>query len=193
MWKYLVMGIEIIIGGFIGIIIVTTIYFLGKKYWDRIGRYIKTRANKARGITPSEPTICDKLGNVKIYSDLYAKMEDLKYDFLTEEKQLQQLIEHIFPAPQITHNKFANDKERLHNAFFKQYRSLHIYYRAYPVEDGESWKVVTEGQDNLEQFYQALQDLIKELSSLLVCTQPIDNLMSDIAQDKDSVRDYHVE
>ena len=191
MWEYVLMGIEFFIGLLIAVVIIMTVYFLGETYWNGIIRYIKLKINQARGVTSSDPTICDKLGDVKIYYNHYCAMQELKDSFLEQEEQLYKLVEYIFPAPQITHNKFSNDQKRLHNAFFKQYRSLHIYHRAYPTEDDTSLEVINNGQYNLQQFYTALEDLIKELSSMIICKQPINGLMDDMEREKNSVREYN--
>ena len=186
----ILMGVLIGVGMTVAWIIISSIYLLFNKPIKSFANKLKTHSSRKQHQETADPTICEQLGDVKIYPDLYDDTRRLKECFVANEKQLDKLIEFLFPAPQITHNKFANSKQRLHNAFFKQYRSLHVYYRAYPVEDSESWDVINEGKDNLMTFNTALENLIKELSTLLVCDESIDGLMNDIKIDTEDVKRY---
>ena len=187
--QYFNIGISIAFGILFGYLIISTIYFLFyreiNKFYSNIKRKIKNkRAPK------EEPTVCDKLGNVKIYSQHYEIIKAKKRVFDREKQNIYTLIEFIFPAPQVTHNKFYNDVTRLSKAFEKQYNSLHLYFRAYPKEDEISKEVIAKGIDNLTDFNDKLEDLIKELSQLVVCNKPTNNLMEDMDEEINSVKNY---
>ena len=191
--NYIAAGIDFLIGIIIAWLILSLIRVIFDSILEKIWNFFKKKASniKYRFVTPPpEPTVCDKLGSVKIYTEQYQRIRNLKAKFDKEEKDINTLIEHIFPAPQLTNNKFTTDINRLHKAFYKQYKSLHIYFRAYPNEDEVSSHVIHQGYDNLYEFYTALQNLTKELSELIVCDVPIENLMNDIEEEKESIKTY---
>ena len=187
--QYFNIGISIAFGILFGYSIISTIYFLFHPEINKFCSNTKTKL-KNRRKEPKEPTVCEKLGDVKIFPKHYEIVQAKKRHFNREKKNAHTLIEFIFPAPQITHNKFYNDVIRLNNAFEKQYNSLHLYFRAYPKEDEISREVIGKGIDNLTDFNNKLEDLIKQLSQLVVCNKPTDNLMKDMEEEVESVKNY---
>lgn len=187
--SYFEIGMAIAIGLVFGYLIISTIYFI---FYYQINDFCsKTKRKfKNRSMPKEEPTVCDKLGNIKIFPKHYEIIQAKKRVFDREKQNIYTLIEFIFPAPQVTHNKFYNDVTRLSKAFEKQYNSLHLYFRAYPKEDEISREVITKGIDNLTDFNDKLEDLIKELSQLVVCNKPTDNLMEDMEEEINSVKNY---
>lgn len=186
---YFEIGISIAFGVLFGYLIISTIYFLFyreiKNFCSNTKRKLKNKRKE-----PEEPTVCERLGDVKIFPKHYEIIQAKKRNFDRQKRDINTLIEFIFPAPQITYNKFYNDVTRLSNAFDKQYNSLHLYFRAYPREDEISRKVIAEGIDNLTDFNNKIEDLIKQLSQLVVCNKPTDNLMKDMEEEIESVKNY---
>lgn len=182
---YVYVGLTISIGIGIGYLIVSTLLVL---FDTQINKMKEKIAQKPK----EEPTVCEKLGDVKIFPKHYEIVQAKKRYFDRQKDNANTLIEFIFPAPQITYNKFYNDVTRLNKAFNKQYNSLHLYFRAYPKEDEISSEVIGKGIANLTDFNDKLEDLIKELSQLVVCNKPTDNLMNDMEKEVDSVKDYVV-
>lgn len=186
---YVHIGIAITIGILFGYIVISTIYFLLYDEIHEIGSKYKIKIIDKRR-KEKEPTVCEKLGAPKIYPSYYEIIQAKKRNFDKEKQNAYTLIEFIFPAPQITYNKFYNDVTRLTKAFEKQYNSLHLYFRAYPKQDAISHKVIVEGIDNLTEFGDKLEDLIKELSQLVVCDKSTENLIKDIEEETESVKNY---
>lgn len=185
---YVHIGIAISVGMAFGFLVISAIYAIFYIQIHEMGAKLKERIIKPE--PEEEPTVCDLLGDPKIFPQHYEIIQAKKRHFEREEKNVHTLIEFIFPAPQITNNKFYNDVTRLSKAFNKQYNSLHLYFRAYPKEDEVSKEVIAEGIDNLTDFNDKLEDLIKELSQLVVCNRPTDKLMEDMDEEIQSVKKY---
>lgn len=178
---------KIVLGVILGTISIGLVYCVLSRWLNPI---FKKFFNKVRNIQVTEPTVCEKLGDVQIYPKQYKNVQSIRKNFLEEKERVCTLIEFIFPKPQATYNKFYYDVVRLNNAFDKQYKSLHIYVRAYPIEDETSYDVIVKGLHNLEDFYLALQNLTKELSQLTVCNRSTDNLMDDMKREQNDVKNY---
>lgn len=188
--SYVQIGISLVIGIVFGYLIISTIYYIFYREIRHFCSNTKRKLKNIRAGSEEEPTVCEKLGDVKIFPKHYKIIQAKKRNFDRQKRDLNTLIEFIFPAPQITYNKFYNDVTRLSNAFDKQYNSLHLYFRAYPREDEISRKVIAEGIDNLTDFNNKIEDLIKQLSQLVVCNKPTDNLMKDMEEEVESVKNY---
>lgn len=175
--------------------VLSIIYCIFDNYIDKAWGWIINNCKKIKWflfgepISP-EPTVCEKLGDTIIWANDYNRIQDLKEQFDQEEQRVNTLIEFIFPAPQITYNKFSNDVTRLHNAFYKQYKSIHIYVRAYPYFDMDSQTVIHQAEDNLKNFLTSLKDLSKELAGLIVCDKSPDSLLREIKNESQSVKNY---
>lgn len=176
--------------------IISVVYCLFGEYIDICWERIKNGCIKIKYIifgSPAEPesTICDKLGDDNIiWEERFRDIQQIRQQFKQEETRVRSLIEFIFPAPQITCNKFSNDVTRLRRSFDKQYNSIHIYVRAYPSEDAVSEQVIESAKKNLLDFLIALEEIAKELSGLIVCDRNTEDLMSDIKRESESIKQY---
>ena len=185
-----------VIGIIVASEIISVIYCLFGEYIDICCKRIKNGCIKIKYIifsAPVEPesTICDKLGDDNIiYEEQFRDIQQIRQQFKQEETRVRLLIEFIFPAPQITCNKFSNDVTRLRRAFDKQYNSIHIYVRAYPSEDAVSKQVIESARKNLLDFLVALEEIAKELSGLIVCDRNTEDLMSDMKRESESIKQY---
>lgn len=175
--------------------IISVVYYLFGEYIDICWKRIKNGCIKIKYIifgapVEPEPTICDKLGDDIIWEEQFREIQQIRQQFKQEEARVRSLIEFIFPAPQITCNKFSNDVTRLRRAFDKQYNSIHIYVRAYPSEDFVSEQVIESARKNLLNFLAALEEIAKELSGLIVCDRSTEDLMSDMKRESESIKQY---
>jgi len=190
---YIQAGIHIAVGGVLALVILNIIYcalcpLINRIYWKIIKKAKNFR--KRFEEEPPEPTVCEKLGPPTIFTHEDQIIQKKRRNFLSDKERALILIDFIFPKPQITYNKFYYDIERLQRAFDKQYNSLHLYLRAYPDHDIASHDVITQGMDNLNKFTESLEDLIKELSSLIVCDRETDTLINDLKNETESVKKY---
>lgn len=185
-----------VIGIIVASEIISVVYYLFGEYIDICWKRIKNGCIKIKYIifgapVEPEPTICDKLGDDNIiWEERFRDIQQIRQQFKQEETRVRALIEFIFPAPQITCNKFSNDVTRLRRAFDKQYNSIHIYVRAYPSEDFVSEQVIESARKNLLNFLAALEEIAKELSGLIVCDRSTEDLMSDMKRESESIKQY---
>ena len=191
--NYVQAGIYFVTGGILTLIILHIIYcafepIINRIYWKIIKKSKNFR--KRFEEKPPEPTVCEKLGEPTIFSAEDRIIKEKREIFLSDKERALILIDFVFPKPQITYNKFYYDIERLQKAFDKQYNSLHLYLRAYPDHDCESHNVIKKGMENLNNFIELLEDLIKELSSLIVCDRETDTLTNDLKNETKSIKNY---
>lgn len=126
----------------------------------------------------------------RIHPQQYSMVTVLKNRFDQEEKEINSLIEVVFPNPQMTNTKFAGDVEKLHTLFYTKFRSLILFYNNYPVEDEVSLDTVKKGYDDLNKIYNTLMDLKKELSKLLIDDTDVDESLKEIKTSNDNLKNY---
>ena len=189
-------GGAFVVGVIFGWCIISVVYCIFGEYIDICWKWIKNGCIKIKytifgAPVEPEPTICDKLGDDNIiWKEWFKDIQQIRQQFKQEETRVRALIEFIFPAPQITCNKFSNDVTRLRRAFDKQYNSIHIYVRAYPSSDVVSRQVIESAKENLLDFLIALEEIAKELSGLIVCDRSTEDLMSDMKRESESIKQY---
>lgn len=124
---------------------------------------------------------------IRIFADSkYNEIKHIVADFHKEHEIALSLIEKIFPSPQLTNDKYINDVEKVYNDCKKKYEKLVSFMTTYPVEDSRSTEIVDNGISNLRDSYDAMKNLVSELSILLVEGEDIDT--EDL---KRSINDIH--
>lgn len=124
---------------------------------------------------------------IRIFADSkYNEIKRIVSDFHKEHEIALLLIEKTFPSPQLTNDKYVNDVERVYNDCKKKYEKLVSFMTTYPVEDSRSTEIVDNGVSNLRDSYDAMKNLVSELSILLVEGEDIDT--EDLKQ---SINDIH--
>lgn len=124
---------------------------------------------------------------IRIFADSkYNEIKHIVADFYKEHEIALSLIEKIFPSPQLTNDKYINDVEKVYNDCKKKYEKLVSFMTTYPVEDSRSTEIVDNGISNLRDSYDAMKNLVSELSILLVEGEDIDT--EDL---KRSINDIH--
>ena len=124
---------------------------------------------------------------IRIFADSkYNEIKHIVSDFHKEHEIALLLIEKIFPSPQLTNDKYVNDVEKVYNDCKKKYEKLVSFMTTYPVEDSRSTEIVDNGVSNLRDSYDAMKNLVSELSVLLVEGEDVDT--EDLKQ---SIHDIH--
>ena len=124
---------------------------------------------------------------IRIFADSkYNEIKHIVADFHKEHEIALSLIEKTFPSPQLTNDKYINDVEKVYNDCKKKYEKLVFFMTTYPVEDSRSTEIVDNGISNLRDSYDAMKNLVSELSILLVEGEDI-----DIEDLKQSINDIH--
>lgn len=124
---------------------------------------------------------------IRIFADSkYNEIKHIIADFHKEHEIALSLIEKIFPSPQLTNDKYINDVEKVYNDCKKKYEKLVSFMATYPVEDSRSTEIVDNGISNLRDSYDAMKNLVSELSILLVEGEDINT--EDL---KRSINDIH--
>ncbi len=126
----------------------------------------------------------------RIHPQQYSMVTVLKNRFDQEEKEINSLIDVVFPNPQMTNTKFMDDVKKLNALFYAKFNSLVLFYKNYPVEDEISKFNVDKGYDDLKKIYNALLDLKKELSKLLIDDTDVDRVLEEINNSNNTVKNY---
>lgn len=190
-WFWFCRGFVLVFGGFIALtIIIIFMDLFGDSFKNAYEGLCDSLSDDEEEFCVVEPSVEEKLGKVKIHKDNYSAMKALKVRFDIEEKNINSIIEYIFPEPQMTNNKFRSDVLRVHNAFYSQYHDMDAFYRSYPVEDDMSIDIVNNGYINLDKLYNSLLDLSKELAKLSVHDVDTSEVVNDMDISKGSVEGY---
>lgn len=128
----------------------------------------------------------------KIHSHYYQMLLSLKSRFDNQEKETYNLIEILFPNPQITNEKFTDDIVELHSLFYSKFDSLRLFYFNYPSEDDISKDMVIKGYEDLTKIYEMLLDLKKELSKLLIEESDVEDSLEDIQKVIKDIHNYKI-
>ena len=157
-----------------------------------IKRWFKKKSKETREAVnkPKPTTIEEKLGNPKIYKNIYGRVLILIDQFDDEEKNAYKLIEHIFPSPQLSNNKFSSDIREIHEKFYDKWKNLNIFFRSYPKEDDESYKIITDEFMDLQNLKESLEKILEELSKLTVKNDDIEDFVEEKEGAAEFIKNY---
>ena len=99
----------------------------------------------------------------------------------------------IFPAPQLSNNKFVDEIEDISQKFIKIYDNLSRFHHHYPKEDEKSKKIMRQEKKKLIRLNRRLENIVGELAILLLDNEDdvdINEIDENIKNDTDDIRQY---
>lgn len=123
----------------------------------------------------------------------YESTKNLKKRFFEGKENAIELINMIFPAPQLSNNKFIDEIEDISKKFIKIYDNLLRFHHHYPKEDVKSEKIIRQERKKLIRLNRRLENIVGELAILLLDNEDdinIDEIDEDIKNDTDDIRQY---
>lgn len=167
--------------------------FNHKKYAkDTVKKQVKESKKKVE--TPVSTTADEKSSGLDSFKRYEKEISNLKVLFNVKEKVVRELIEKRFEPPQITYDKFMSSIDNCHKLFYAQSDAAsNIIDLA--VEDTPRVQDEIEGKiDAMKKIIDQIEDLTNELviniSSSGESTDEVKNLLDDMENLIESVKDY---
>lgn len=167
--------------------------FNHKKYAkDTVKKQVKESKKKVE--TPVSTTADEKSSGMDSFKRYEKEISNLKVVFNVKEKVVRELIEKRFEPPQITYDKFMSSIDNCHKLFYAQSDAAsNIIDLA--VEDTPRVQDEIEGKiDAMKKIIDQIEDLTNELviniSSSGESTDEVKNLLDDMENLIESVKDY---
>lgn len=131
------------------------------------------------------------LFQIRVWGGRYRDLENLKDDFIRKEKDTKELINSVFPAPQLSNAKFIGDVNEINKKFFKIYDSLYLFLCNYPIEDREGREIVDKEEEKLRLLHEELIEIMKKLSILLIKNDiKIEGIEEDIQENEELLEEF---
>lgn len=131
--------------------------------------------------------------NKVIFREYYESTKYLQETFTQKKEDARDLINIIFPAPQLSNNKFIDEIDDISKKFNKIYDNLLKFHIHYPKEDAKSEKIIRQERKKLLRLNRRLENILGELAILLLDNEDdidIDEIDEDIKNDTDDIRKY---
>ena len=142
--------------------------------------------------TPKVETASTKSQIIPEYLDYQLQLDDLNKKFQSKEKSARDLIAKRFEPPQLTYTRFITGVDKSAKLFEKHRDSA---YTMISLADEYSPRIASEIEAKID-IMNAITDKMDDLSSELIVsgnvttTEDVDNLVADMDDLIDSVRDY---
>ena len=155
---------------------------------------VKKQVKKSKVETPVSTTADEKSSGLDSFKRYEKEISNLKVLFNVKEKVVRELIEKRFEPPQITYDKFMSSIDNCHKLFYAQSDAAsNIIDLA--VEDTPRVQDEIEGKiDAMKKIIDQIEDLTNELviniSSSGESTDEVKNLLDDMENLIESVKDY---
>ena len=162
-----------------------------KQYVDKNTKKQVNKSGFSSSNATQETKSCEGLESLKKYAD---EIEELKVEFDSKERDVRNLIEKRFQPPQITYDRFMTIIDKSHELFYNEAEAaLNITKLA--VEDTPRVDEELENKINtLKSIIDQIEDLINELvlniSSEEKSHEDVKNLVDDMENLIESVKDY---
>lgn len=128
-----------------------------------------------------------------IFYEYYESTKHLQETFTQKKEDARELINIIFPAPQLSNNKFIDEIDDISKKFNKIYDNLLKFHVHYPKEDAKSEEIIRQERKKLLRLNRRLENILGELAILLLDNEDdvdIDEIDEDIKNDTDDIRKY---
>ena len=152
----------------------------------------KRKPKKEIKETPKVETSTSKAQIIPEYLDYQLQLDDLNKKFQSKEKSARDLIAKRFEPPQLTYTRFITGVDKSAKLFEKHRDSA---YTMISLADEYSPRIASEIEAKID-IMKAITDKMDDLSSELIVsgnvttTEDVDNLVADMDNLIDSVRDY---
>ena len=156
---------------------------------------VKKQVKESKKVdTPVSTPVAEKFSGLDSFKKYEKEISNLKVVFNVKEKVVRELIEKRFEPPQITYDKFMSSIDNCHKLFYAQSDAAsNIIDLA--VEDTTRVQDEIEGKiDAMKKIIDQIEDLTNELviniSSSGESTDEVKNLLDDMENLIESVKDY---
>ena len=156
---------------------------------------VKKQVKESKKVdTPVSTPVAEKSSGLDSFKKYEKEISNLKVVFNVKEKVVRELIEKRFEPPQITYDKFMSSIDNCHKLFYAQSDAAsNIIDLA--VEDTPRVQDEIEGKiDAMKKIIDQIEDLTNELviniSSSGESTDEVKNLLDDMENLIESVKDY---
>lgn len=185
----LILGIVVLTGALLLPIIISIMLDEAENIMNQYHRF-KEKKEKYKKKKKKTNLFCeDKI----IFPLDYESAKSLKKTFFEGKENAIELINMIFPAPQLSNNKFVDEIEDISQKFIKIYDNLSRFHHHYPKEDEKSEKIIRQERKKLIRLNRRLENIVGELAILLLDNEDdinIDEIDEDIKNDTDDIRQY---
>ena len=157
---------------------------------DLVRTYNRMKRRKKKENTKRDR---EKNLNKIIFYEYYESTKLLQETFAQNKEDARELINIIFPAPQLSNNKFIDEIDDISKKFNKIYDNLLKFHVHYPNEDAKSEKIIRQERKKLLRLNRRLENILGELAILLLDNEDdvdIDEIDEDIKNDTDDIRKY---
>ena len=134
----LILGIVVLTGAFLLPIMVSIMLDEAETIMRQYHRFKEKREKYKKKEEKTKPFCENKI----IFPHDYESTENLKKTFFERKENAIELINMIFPAPQLSNNKFVDEIEDISQKFIKIYDNLSRFHHHYPKEDEKSKKII---------------------------------------------------
>lgn len=169
-------------------------YIFNHKKYAKYTVKKQVKESKKKVETPVSTTADEKSSGMDSFKRYEKEISNLKVVFNVKEKVVRELIEKRFEPPQITYDKFMSSIDNCHKLFYAQSDAAsNIIDLA--VEDTPRVQDEIEGKiDAMKKIIDQIEDLTNELviniSSSGESTDEVKNLLDDMENLIESVKDY---
>lgn len=156
---------------------------------------VKKQVKESKKVdTPVSTTADDKSSGLDSFKRYEKEISNLKVVFNVKEKVVRELIEKRFEPPQITYDKFMSSIDNCHKLFYAQSDAASNIINL-AVEDTPRVQNEIKGKiDAMKKIIDQIEDLTNELviniSSSGESTDEVKNLLDDMENLIESVKDY---
>lgn len=185
----LVLGIIVLTGALLLPIIISIMLDEAENIMNQYHRFKEKKEKYKKKKRKTKPFCENKI----IFPLDYESTKSLKKTFFEGKENAIELINMIFPAPQLSNNKFVDEIEDISKKFIKIYDNLLRFHHHYPKEDEKSEKIIRQERKKLIRLNRRLENIVGELAILLLDNEDdvnIDEINEDIKNDTDDIRQY---
>ena len=176
------------------ILILAVLPLLFMYYLTNMKKYTKKEVVKTEKVkeTPVKQTI--KVDSVESLKSYEKEVNNLKVLFDVKEEVVRDLIKKRFAPPQITYDKFISIIDSSHKLFYHQVDTCENIIRLAADDTPRIRKELESKIDNMKTIISQIEDLTNELviniSSDESSSQEVENLMDNMENLIDSVKEY---